>query len=125
MRDSFHFGANFSDLDANVGEPALFPPDSTTTTIGWTSGKAIPEGIGFIGPATANLGNVFPTGLDLTGLQNLLQDALRTSSLGGGELAFDLVVVPEPNAFLFLIVSSTGMVLSWSCRRLWRSLFRA
>ncbi len=45
-----------------------------------------------------NLGNVFPTGLDLTTLSALLTQDTYVGTLGSGNLGFNLVVVPEPLA---------------------------
>jgi hypothetical protein len=52
----------------------------------------------FAGVASADLGNILATGLDLTALEALLTTADYGAGLGNsGE--FDLKVVPEPSAF--------------------------
>jgi hypothetical protein len=117
--------ADFSDLDSDVGPFESQFADSTESQIGWASGL-FPVNMGFDGPQLADIGNVFPTGLDQTGLQNLFTRNEWTSPpLGTVAGSFDLVVVPEMNAFVYLLMSSMGVLLVWSCRWLRRSLSRA
>lgn len=53
------------------------------------------------GFTNADIGNVFPTGLDLAGLDNLLSTADYAAGLGNdGQL--DLIVVPEPASMALL-----------------------
>lgn len=107
--------ADFSDLDNDVLPPFVGLNDNTSSQIGWTSFGAIGM-VGFDGPALADLGNIFPTGLNLTGLQNLLtSNSWAGPSASGG--SFDLVVVvPEANVVIawFLLASGVGMRLNWS-----------
>ncbi len=53
------------------------------------------------GVTTKSMGNVFPTGLDLSGLQSMLTVNSIVQNLGGPQVPFDLVVlgpaVPEPS----------------------------
>jgi hypothetical protein len=60
--------------------------------------------------ATFSLGNVFPTGLDIPGLQSLLTRADVTWALGAtGRGQLDLVVVPEPGTLALLGLGLLGM----------------
>ena len=71
--------------------------DATTFQIGQTD----PLNTGS-GP-TVDLGNILPTGMDLTALSDYLTLAEYASALGsGGEL--DLRVVPEPSSFVLLAI---------------------
>lgn len=82
--------ADFTDLDDDVGFGTSTQVDSTTTNIGWVS-VALLGGVGFDGPSLANLGNVFPSALDLDGLDQLLL-ASGWSMPGGGGGDFDLII---------------------------------
>ncbi|MCG8448946.1 MAG: PEP-CTERM sorting domain-containing protein [Pirellulales bacterium] len=108
--------ADFSDLDNDVLGGALTGlTDNDNNQIGWISG-AVTSGIGFDGPADADLGNVFPTGLTLTGLQSLLTNNAWASPVGvSGSGAFDLQVVPEPASMLLLGLG--GLALAGIRRR--------
>ena len=110
--------ANFTDLNNDVGFVSAFT-DNTPSAIGWTSALALAN-IGFDGPAGAtntpfaDLGNVFPTGLDLAGLQALLTNNAWGGPSGTGA-AFDIAVLPEPSSVVLLILG--GVVLVGAARR--------
>jgi hypothetical protein len=71
--------------------------DNTVFQIGQTDVL----GIGIVG--THDLGDILPTGiLDAAALELYLSQASYVSSLGGGVLEFDLVVVPEPASMALL-----------------------
>ena len=89
--------------DFNAPGVAAFPfagPFTTDTIleISQTDGTAVgASGI-------TNLGNIFPTGFDLTGLEAFLTDASYVGELGSGNPELDLKVVPEPS----LLADLTG-----------------
>lgn len=100
--------ADFTDLDNNVGFASAFV-DNTASAIGWTSALALAN-IGFVGPELANLGNIFPTGLDLAGLTALLTNNEWGGPSGTGA-NFDLVVqIPEPSSVVLLVLGLVGLV---------------
>lgn len=89
--------ADFSDLDDDVGAVAVLT-DNTASQIGWTSAFAT-GGLGFDGPGLADLGDIFPTGLDLSGLESLLTIHEWTSPVTGGSTdsgIFDLILATGP-----------------------------
>lgn len=57
-----------------------------------------------------NLGNVFPTGLDLTTLSALLTQDTYVGTLGSGNLGFNLVVVPEPATLACISLGALGLL---------------
>lgn len=111
---------DFSDLP-----PSLFPPDNTATQIGWIAQDLTN---GFTG--VANLGNIFPTGLTQSGVENFATvpgtnpDQGRLYSFapfppgGGGTMNVVLSPVPEPSSFLFLGLIFTGVVGHCSWKKL-------
>lgn len=106
----FTSAADYSDLDADVGFGASTTVDNEADQIGWTS-AALTGGVGFDGPAIANLGSILPAGLSLVDLDNLFNaNGIANSNLwtffGGtsaasGELQFS--VVPEPTSMMLLL----------------------
>ncbi len=69
------------------------------------------------GVTTRSLGNVFPTGLDLAGLQDLLTVNSIVLTLGGPQVPFDLVnlisipPVPEPSTYVMAVLALVGLGL--------------
>jgi hypothetical protein len=119
----FNPPADFSDLDNDVlpGVPTeTF--DNKATNIGWTSALATAN-MGFDGPSLADLGNIFPVGLTEAGVHALL-NINDWGGPGGAGGDFDVVAVPELNAFLYMLVASSGFALILRCRRLWRGFVR-
>jgi hypothetical protein len=119
--------ADFSDLNDDVLMGVNGKSDNTSGQIGWVSALSTADPPrGFDGPAIANLGDIFPTGLDDVGLQDLLT-RYTWAGPNGSDGLFELVVVPvpEPNAFFFLLVPTTGVIFVWSGRRIWRKLLRS
>lgn len=116
--------ADYSDLNADIGGGFVFE-DKTASTLGWVSVTTTPFNgtAGSVNTPIANIGAVFPTGLDADGLATLLTKNEFAHFLGGVGVtgSFDLVVspVPEPSAFLFLSffgLSMTGRkyMKAWS-----------
>ncbi|REJ68253.1 MAG: PEP-CTERM sorting domain-containing protein [Planctomycetota bacterium] len=82
-----------------------------------------------LAPGSGSIGNVFPTGLDLAGLQALLTVNTVSVALGAPLVPFDLVVlsttttggtapIPEPSTFLLTGLGMVGLGLySWRRRR--------
>jgi len=68
----------------------------------------------------ADLGDIFPTGLTLEGLQSLLTTASYVGTVGSGQLDFDLIVIPEPGALVLLCDGATGLLVFGRHRRIWR-----
>ena len=63
---------------------------------------------GFSG--VVDLGNVAPTGLDLTGLESFLTNAIYTGQSGSGAQTLDLVVIPEPSSLA--LVGLGGLLMA-------------
>ena len=76
----------------------------TITEISQTDGTAI--GVSGI----TDLGNIFPTGLALTGLESFLTDVSYVGVLGSGNPEFDLKVVPEPASILLMVLGLLGVL---------------
>lgn len=66
------------------------------------------------GFTTANIGDVFPAGLDLAGLENMLSTADYAAGLGSDGV-FDLLVIPEPSSLT--LVGLGGWILFRRSRR--------
>jgi hypothetical protein len=90
--------------DFNAPGTALFPFINTGTNTDDTVfqiGQTDVLGIGIVG--IHDLGDILPTGIvDAAALELYLSQASYVSSLGGGVLEFDLVVVPEPASMALL-----------------------
>ncbi len=85
-------------------------PTSTSNELSESTSFAEP------GVTTRSMGNVFPAGLDLTGLQSMLTVNSIVLTLGGPQLPFDLVVlggaVPEPSALWLALTGLVGLILN-------------
>ncbi len=109
--------ADFSELP-----PPLFPPDLTTTQIGWIAQDL---STGFVG--VANLGNIFPTGMTqseveaFTNISGTDSPQGRAFALGpvppGGGGQMTVAVVPEPATFLLFAIGALLSLLSMSRSR--------
>jgi hypothetical protein len=90
--------------DFNAPGVALFPFINTGTNTDDTVfqiGQTDVLNIGIVG--IHDLGDILPTGIvDAAALELYLSQASYVSSLGGGVLEFDLVVVPEPASMALL-----------------------
>jgi hypothetical protein len=64
-----------------------------------------------------DLGNIFPTGMNVADLQSFLTVAIYAAPGGGGSPEFDLVVVPEPGTMSLLAIAGLGMLLIRRRRR--------
>jgi hypothetical protein len=56
-----------------------------------------------------SIGNVFPTGLSLQGLHDLLSTATYVGALGTGEFEWDLYI-PEPASFAMLMLGGLALI---------------
>ena len=97
------------DIEGGLNAPgfATFPSGGLTTDltieISWSDVFN-----GFTG--VHDVGDIFPTGLDLVGLEAFLDDADYVGSFGTGAQVFDLVVVvPEPSSLVFLAIGGVAL----------------
>ncbi len=91
---NFALGGLTTDLPTDISEANLF---ST----------------GFTGGDQWSLGAIFPTGLDLSGLQSFLTENSYVGELGSGVHDLDLLVTPEPATLLLLAL---GFVPALLCK---------
>ena len=109
--------ADFSELP-----PPLFPPDVSSTQIGWIAQDL---STGFVG--VANLGNIFPTGMTqseveaFTNISGTEEPKGRAYALGpvppGGGGQMTVAVVPEPATQLLLALGGLFGMLSMARSR--------
>ncbi len=104
------------------GTNSFIPGNHNTILLGsfpTATSNELSESTSFAEPGvtTRSMGFVFPTGLDLTGLQSLLTVNSIILSLGGPQIPFDLVVVgggppvPEPAAIGMAAMGLIGLGL--------------
>lgn len=132
LKSDFNFipPADFSDLDDDVGLGTSTFTSNQSDQIGWIS-VLFTVDIGFDGPALADLGNIFPLGLDTAGLAALLVDPNDPQTPESGNVwgslsnsgKFDLAVVPEPSSFLCLLCIFLGATVTKRCKAVAGRLF--
>jgi len=111
------------------GSNSFIPGNHSTILLGsfpTATSNELSESTSFAEPGvtTRSMGNVFPTGMNLTGLQSLLTVNSIILSLGGPQIPFDLVVindappVPEPAAIAMAAMGLLGIgLIGWRRRR--------
>ena len=88
------------------------PSEDVTTAViadtdGWWAGFDV----------TKDIGNVFPAGMDLAGLEAYLTTAVYTGARGTGQQIIDLVVIPEPST-MAMLTGLLGLIgVFWRRRR--------